>query len=86
MLSKEEAIVSLQKHIDTYHVQLTDGGWERMVKMGIAKNTIQEKILFVEDDKKTDTGLRNGNQSTGKRQNRELVRPVLPGESVSVPV
>lgn len=51
-METKEAIEILKKHIDTYKIQLTDGGWEQMVKMGIAHNTITEKIAYQEDAKK----------------------------------
>lgn len=51
-MNKKEAAIILQKHIDTYRHQLTDGGWKQMVRMGIAQNTISEKLAFQEDAKK----------------------------------
>ena len=51
-IDKREAIGILQEHIDTYHHQITDGGWEQMVRMGIARNTIQDKLAFRADAEK----------------------------------
>ena len=46
MIDKKEAIDILQEHIKTYQYQMTERGWEQMVRMGIAKNTINEKLEF----------------------------------------
>lgn len=51
-IDKREAIGILQEHINTYHHQITDGGWEQMVRMGIARNTIQDKLAFRADAEK----------------------------------
>ena len=52
MIDRQEAIAILQGHINTYHHQITDGGWEQMVRMGIARNTIQDKLAFRADAEK----------------------------------
>lgn len=39
-MEKREAIQILQEHISTYKNQITDGGWERMVRAGIARDNI----------------------------------------------
>lgn len=50
-MEKEQAIEILQKHIDTYKHQLTDTGWYEMVRMGIARPTVQERLLYSADAK-----------------------------------
>ncbi|MDR0924202.1 MAG: hypothetical protein LBN31_07620 [Hungatella sp.] len=51
-MENKEAVEILQKHIDTYQYQLSDGGWKQMVSMGIARPTIQEKLSFQKDARK----------------------------------
>lgn len=51
-VDKKEAIDILQKHIVTYRHQMTEKGWEQMVRMGIARNTIQEKLEYWADGEK----------------------------------
>lgn len=51
-MDKKEAIDILQKHITTYQRQMTEIGWAQMVHMGIARNTIQEKLEYWADGKK----------------------------------
>lgn len=48
-MKKKEAIGYLQSHIRTYRKQLTDEGWEQMVRAGIAKGTFTERAAFVAD-------------------------------------
>lgn len=48
-MSNNEAIKILQEHIATYHHQITDGGWEQMVKAGIARNNVYEKLAYRAD-------------------------------------
>lgn len=50
-MEKQQAIDILQKHIDTYRHQMTDVGWYEMVRMGIAKPTVQERLLYSADAK-----------------------------------
>lgn len=51
-MEKREAIQILQEHISTYKNQITDGGWERMVRAGIARDNIYEKLAFRADAEK----------------------------------
>lgn len=47
MIDRQGAIAILQEHINTYRYQTTDKGWAQMVRMGIAGNTIPDKIDFI---------------------------------------
>lgn len=51
-MDKREAIEILQKHIDTYRYQITDGGWERMVQAGIARDNLYDKLAYRADAEK----------------------------------
>lgn len=48
-MKKEEAIEYLQSHIRTYRKQMTDKGWNQMVKAGIVKETFTERAAFLAD-------------------------------------
>lgn len=48
-MTNKEAAEILQKHIDTYHYQLSDDGWRQMISMGIARNTVRERLAFQAD-------------------------------------
>ena len=52
MIDRQGAIAILQEHINTYHYQTTDKGWEQMVRTGIVENTIPEKIGFIAEAEK----------------------------------
>lgn len=52
MINRQEAIAILKEHINTYRHQTTDSGWEQMVRMGIVRDTIQDKIAFIADAEK----------------------------------
>lgn len=52
MLDRQGAIAILQEHINTYRYQTTDKGWEQMVRTGIARNTIPDKIGFIAEAEK----------------------------------
>lgn len=45
-MNKKEAVEILQKHIETYHYQLSDAGWVEMVRMGVARPTVNERLMF----------------------------------------
>ena len=45
-MEKKEAIEYLKSHIKIYQYQLTDKGWEKMVAVGIAKETFTERAAF----------------------------------------
>lgn len=45
-MEKREAIEYLKSHIRTYQYQLTDKGWEKMVRAGIVKGTFTERAAF----------------------------------------
>ena len=49
MISRKEAIDILQAHIVTYRHQVTDEGWEEMVRAGIARNNIYDKLAYRAD-------------------------------------
>lgn len=51
-MDKREAIEILQKHINTYRYQITDGGWERMVQAGIARDNLYDKLAYRADAEK----------------------------------
>lgn len=48
-MENKKAIEVLQKHIDTYKHQLTDAGWSEMVRMGIVRPTVKERLLYAAD-------------------------------------
>lgn len=48
-MKKEEAIEYLQSHIRTYRKQITDEGWDQMVRAGIVKATFTERVEFLAD-------------------------------------
>lgn len=48
-MTNKEAAEILQKHIDTYHHQLSEVGWRQMVRMGIARDTVRERVAFKAD-------------------------------------
>lgn len=52
MISRKEAIDILQAHITTYRHQVTDEGWEEMVRTGIARNNIYDKLAYRADAEK----------------------------------
>lgn len=48
-MSNNEAIKILQEHIATYHHQITDEGWDQMVRIGIVNNNVYEKLAYIAD-------------------------------------
>lgn len=52
MINQKEAIDILQAHIVTYRHQVTDEGWEEMVRAGIARNNIYDKLAYRADAEK----------------------------------
>lgn len=48
-MKKEEAIEYLQSHIRTYRKQMTDEGWNQMVRAGIVRDTFTERLAFLAD-------------------------------------
>lgn len=52
MIDWKEAIDILQAHITTYRRQVTDEGWDEMVRAGIARNNIYDKLAFRADAEK----------------------------------
>lgn len=48
-MTNQEAAAILRKHIDTYQYQLSDEGWNWMVRHGIAADMVQERMLFKRD-------------------------------------
>ena len=52
MIDRQGAIAILQEHINTYRYQITDKGWEQMVRTGIVGNTIPDKIGFIAEAEK----------------------------------